>query len=216
MRQKILIVLLGTIGLVLMLAGPAYSQAGLTPLARACEEIPSQHEIHNGFQAGPRCAETEFGEVSAAAQNPSLLIAEAPAKVKTGESFRLNISTRNLVRDRFLPAGQGGYYLETSILNGQGLQRGHFHVACRYLGNLNAAPAPDLEPVFFKAVEDGKGGAAPDSVAVDVPGSAATKRGTLQCSAWAGDGSHRTPMMERARQTPAFDSVRIDVNGDKR
>jgi hypothetical protein len=29
---------------------------------------------------------------------------------------------------------------------------------------------------------------------------------------WAGDGSHRTPLMQRANQTPAFDSVRITVN----
>ena len=35
--------------------------------------------------------------------------------------------------------------------------------------------------------------------------------GTAQCAAWAGDGSHRAPMMQRANQTPAFDSVRIRV-----
>ena len=38
------------------------------------------------------------------------------------------------------------------------------------------------------------------------------KKGDLvQCAAWAGDGSHRTPMMQRANQTPAFDAVRIKV-----
>jgi hypothetical protein len=37
--------------------------------------------------------------------------------------------------------------------------------------------------------------------------------GTAQCASWAGDGSHRIPMMERANQTPAFDSVRINVVG---
>ena len=31
----------------------------------------------------------------------------------------------------------------------------------------------------------------------------------LQCTSWAGDGSHRTPMMTRANETPAIDSVRI-------
>ena len=36
-------------------------------------------------------------------------------------------------------------------------------------------------------------------------------RGLAQCAVWAGDGSHRIPMMERANQTPAFDSVRILV-----
>src|SRR3712207_8007833 len=34
-----------------------------------------------------------------------------------------------------------------------------------------------------------------------------------QCAVWAGDGSHRIPMMERANQTPAFDTTRIEVGG---
>ena len=34
------------------------------------------------------------------------------------ESFRLKVSTRNLVRDRFLGAADGGYYLESSFLDG--------------------------------------------------------------------------------------------------
>ncbi len=36
--------------------------------------------------------------------------------------------------------------------------------------------------------------------------------GIAQCAVWAGDGSHRIPMSERANQTPAFDAVRIQVN----
>jgi hypothetical protein len=35
--------------------------------------------------------------------------------------------------------------------------------------------------------------------------------GTAQCASWAGDGSHRIPMMQTAKQIPAFDSVRITV-----
>jgi hypothetical protein len=35
--------------------------------------------------------------------------------------------------------------------------------------------------------------------------------GTAQCASWAGDGSHRIPMMERANQNPAFDTARIQV-----
>jgi hypothetical protein len=35
--------------------------------------------------------------------------------------------------------------------------------------------------------------------------------GLAQCAVWAGDGSHRLPMMQRANQTPAFDIVRITV-----
>jgi hypothetical protein len=39
------------------------------------------------------------------------------------------------------------------------------------------------------------------------------REGTAQCAVWAGDGSHRIPMMERANQTPAFDTTRIQVGG---
>ena len=44
-------------------------------------------------------------------------------------------------------------------------------------------------------------------MAVEVPG--IDTAGELQCTSWAGDGSHRTPMMTKANQTPAIDSVRI-------
>lgn len=153
-----------------------------------------------------------------AAKNPSLLITNAPPVITTGQGLKIKISTRNLVRDRFLAAGDGGYYLETSILTADDLQRGHFHVACRYLDNDREAPPSDPVPAFFKAIEDGKGGSAPDTVVVEVPAktnNVATfpRRGELQCSAWAGDGSHRIPMMQRANQTPAFDSVRVRVIG---
>ena len=46
---------------------------------------------------------------------------------------------------------------------------------------------------------------------IDVPG--IKTAGVLQCTSWAGDGSHRTPMMTRANETPAIDSVRIFVVG---
>ena len=45
------------------------------------------------------------------------------------------MSTRNLIRDRFLGAAVGGYYLESSVLK-HGIQRGHFHTACRMLSSL--------------------------------------------------------------------------------
>jgi hypothetical protein len=123
------------------------------------------------------------------------------------------ISTRNLVRDRFLGAAAGGYYLESSFLDGNGLQRGHFHTACRMLASTNEAPDSAPAPAFFLATQDNGGGAAPDSVTIDVPATATAKAGVMQCTSWAGDGSHRTPMMSRANQTPAFDSVRILVTG---
>ncbi|SNT27052.1 hypothetical protein SAMN05421812_104137 [Asanoa hainanensis] len=175
-------------------------------LGNTCEG--TQLQEHDGFQAGPRCATTQFGEVGAVENNPTLLISRAPARARLNQPFDIQVSTRNLVRDRFLPAAAGGYYKESSRLTEEGLQRGHFHLACRLLSGRNAQD-PALVPAFFKAVEDGGGGATPDTVTVTVPGLAAT--GVAQCAAWAGDGSHRIPMMVRANQIPAFDSVRIVV-----
>ena len=87
---------------------------GLEILANDCSE--SALEPHDGFQKGERCVSTEFGEVGAQEKNPTLLITEAPRSVEVGKPFTLRVSTRNLVRDRFLAAGQGGYYVESSVL----------------------------------------------------------------------------------------------------
>ncbi|MFG1882417.1 hypothetical protein [Micromonospora sp. NPDC049102] len=182
--------------------------AGLGVLANNCDE--SKLQPHDGFQNGNRCVSTEFGEVGAAANNPSLLITQFPQQVGRNQPFTLRVSTKNLIRDRFLAAGQGGYYVESSLLNAQGLVRGHFHTACRMLDSLTAPPEPQEVPAFFVATEDGRGGAQPDDVTIQIPG--LPESGTAQCSVWAGDGSHRLPMMERANQTPAFDSIRINVN----
>jgi hypothetical protein len=46
-------------------------------------------------------------------------------------------------------------------------------------------------------------------VTIEIPG--IRTAGELQCTSWAGDGSHRTPMMTKANETPAIDSVRITV-----
>jgi hypothetical protein len=181
---------------------------GLEILANTCED--STLAPHDGFQKGDRCVSTEFGEVGLAANNPSLLITEAPTNVDVNTAFTLKVSTRNLIRDRFLAAGQGGYYVESSVLKDD-LVRGHFHTACRMLANTNEAPAPDPVPAFFVATEDSQGSATPDTVTINVPG--LPTAGTAQCASWAGDGSHRIPMMERANQTPAFDAVRITVGG---
>ncbi|MGH3612660.1 MAG: hypothetical protein ACRDRK_08700 [Pseudonocardia sp.] len=167
----------------------------------------SELDPHDGFQKAQRCVSTAFGEV--AQDSPSLLITSAPTEVKSGEEFPITVSTRNLVRDRFLKAADGGYYAESSFLNPEGLQRGHFHTACRMLTSTDVAPDAEPVPAFFVATEDDGGGTAPDSVTVTVTG--LTEPGTAQCAAWAGDGSHRVPMMVRANQTPAFDVVRIAV-----
>ena len=185
--------------------------APVVPLSRTCED--SDLPPHDGNQIGPACVSTEFGEVPAADDVPQLLITDAPDQVAVGQPFTIKVSTRNLVRDRFLAAAQGGYYLERSTLDENGLVRGHFHTACRVLDNTDQAPAPERQTVFV-ATEDGGGGATPDTVTVQIPGLAAA--GEAQCTTWAGDGSHRIPMQVFANQVPAVDSVRIQVEaGDK-
>lgn len=183
---------------------------GLQILGDTCDD--SDLQAHTGFQDGNRCVSTAFGEVGAAEQNPTLLITEAPETVRPGEPFQLRVSTRNLVRDRFLGAAAGGYYLESAFLTEQGLTRGHFHTACRMLTSTDKAVDPAPVPAFFVATEDGQGGAEPDTVTIQVPG--LPQAGIAQCASWAGDGSHRIPMMQRANQIPAFDSVRIVVRAD--
>jgi hypothetical protein len=185
----------------------ASAPPALEIISNSCKD--SKLQPHDGFQKGDRCVSTDFGDVGAAATNPSLLITQAPQKVGVNQAFTIKVSTRNLVRDRFLAAGKGGYYVERSLLNAQGLVRGHFHTACRMLASTNAAPDPAPVPAFFVATEDGAGGATPDVVNVQVTGMPAA--GEAQCAVWAGDASHRIPMMERANQTPAFDAVRVKV-----
>ncbi|GIF18109.1 hypothetical protein BJ973_008926 [Actinoplanes tereljensis] len=173
--------------------------------------VDSKLLAHDGFQKGDRCVSTEFGEVSSAANNSSLLITESPRTVNVNTPFTLKVSTRNLIRDRFLAAGAGGYYVESSVLQ-NGIERGHFHTACRMLTSTREAPDPSPVPAFFVATEDKKGGKAPDTVTISVPG--LPQEGTAQCASWAGDGSHRVPMMERANETPAIDAIRIRVTAN--
>ena len=176
-------------------------------LANNCDN--SNLEPHDGFQNGNRCVSTAFGEVGNRDRNPTLLIIESPEQVGVDQPFSFQVSTRNLVRDRFLPAAQGGYYVESALLNDEGVPRGHFHSACRLLARQDEAPNPDAVPEFFAATEDFRGGAEPDTVNIQVAG--LPTAGTYQCSSWAGDGSHRIPMMVAANQTPAFDSFRLQV-----
>ena len=182
---------------------------GLQILANSCED--SDLTGHDGFQNGNRCVSTEFGEVGEQSKNPTLLITEFPKTVKANTPFTLKVSTRNLVRDRFLAAGAGGYYVESSVLTDDGLVRGHFHTACRMLSSTSEAVDPAPVPAFFVATEDKRGGARPDTVTIQVPG--LPQEGVAQCASWAGDGSHRIPMMQRANQTPAIDAVRVKVEG---
>jgi hypothetical protein len=181
-------------------------------LGNSCKD--SDLALHDGFQnENAVCVPIEFGEQSAFENNPTLLIVDAPRKVKIGEDIILKVSTRNLIRDRFLAAGDGGYYLESAFLNGDGLTRGHFHSGCRLLGNLDEAPAPFRLGNQFVATEDNGGSADPDVVQVVIPGF--DKEGQAQCASWAGDGSHRIPMMSFANEIPAFDAVRVEIKGGK-
>ncbi|MCY7343250.1 MAG: hypothetical protein LH603_15830 [Pseudonocardia sp.] len=180
---------------------------GLDVLGTNCDD--SDLAPHTGFQESPACVESSHGEVSD--QAPSLLIVDAPEAIAVGEDFEMQVATRNLVRDRFLGAAAGGYYLESSFLNEEGLQRGHFHTACRILPSVDEAPDSSGAPEFFVATQDNGGGAGSDTVTIQVNG--IDVAGELQCTSWAGDGSHRTPMMTKANQTPAIDSVRITVGG---
>ncbi len=180
---------------------------GLDVLGTDCTN--SNLPPHDGFQNAPACVQSSHGEVSDQDQAPSLLITEAPDAIGAGEDFTLTVSTRNLIRDRFLGAAVGGYYLESSFLNDQGFQRGHFHTACRILADPTQAPDSSLVPEFFLATQDNGGSG--DADFVDIPVSGLDEAGEYQCTVWAGDGSHRTPMMERANMTPAVDSVRVQV-----
>jgi hypothetical protein len=186
-----------------------HGPATVTPLATDCSG--SALSAHDGFQEAPTCSSTAFGEVAAQANDAQLLIVKAPRIVKVGQPITLKVSTRNLKRDRFLAAGQGGYYLETSLLNGDGIVRGHFHSECRNLASTKEAPQPDRAGNgLFVATEDGGGSATPDTVTVTLPGGLQAT-GIAQCAVWAGDGSHRVPMMQFANQVPAFDAVRVLV-----
>lgn len=183
----------------------------VTPLAVDCSG--SALSPHDGFQEAPTCSSTAFGEVPAQPDDASLLIVKSPLVVRVGQPIVLKISTRNLKRDRFLGAAAGGYYLETSLLDGTGIVRGHFHTMCRNLDSTKEAPTPDRAgDGLFVATEDGGGSKTPDTVTVTLP-SGLPRTGIAQCMAWDGDGSHRVSMNQFANQPVAVDTVRLLVVG---
>lgn len=182
---------------------------GLPTMGRDCAN--SDHAQHHGDEDTPRCVTTEMGEVATFAQGPQLLITDAPRRVRAGQTFTIQVSTRNLVRDRFPPAAEGGYLLERADLTADGLTRGHVHTACRTLSHgTEVAPDPGVQLDFFEATEDGGGGDTPDQVRITVTGGI-PRPGLAQCAVWAGDGSHRIPMMASPRQIPPFDTVLLEV-----
>src|SRR5438034_9695678 len=97
---------------------------GDAPLSKSCDDSPLA--TNDGFQKGNTCVAVDSGEVSD--KTPAVLITSAPRRVPEGRDFQVAISSRNVVRDRFLAAATGGYYAERSVLNPQAIQRGHSHV----------------------------------------------------------------------------------------
>ena len=189
-------------------APPAPPAAGgLETLGGDC--TGSELEAHDGFQNAPRCVSIAMGEVPAQDKSPAILIVDSPVEVDAGETFEIVVSSCNLVRDRFLGAGAGGYYRESSFLDADGFVRGHFHTAVQAVGAATEAPDSAPAPAFFLATQDNGGGAGCDDVRIPIT---VAEPGSYRISTWAGDGSHRTPMMQRANQTPAFDTVRLTVN----
>ncbi len=190
-------------------AAPAAPPAapGLETLGGDC--TGSELEAHDGFQKAPRCVSIAMGEVPAEDKSPAILIVDSPVEVNAGEAFEIVVSSCNLVRDRFLGAAAGGYYRESSFLDANGFVRGHFHTAVQALTSTTEAPDSVTAPAFFLATQDNGGGAGCDDVVVPIT---VQEPGSYRISTWAGDGSHRTPMMQRANQTPAFDTVRLTVN----
>src|SRR5919198_1083956 len=160
---------------------------------QSCDE--SKLEKHDGFQNAPRCVAIDQGEVSAHA--PAALITNIPDNLQAGQAFQITVSTRNVVRDRFAAAENGGYYHFMSELDGNGITHGHLHLYVQNIGDGAVAPDGDAGPLdFFKAVEDGGGGAGASSITVDVPG---LNAGSYRACVTLGDSSHRPPMMSAAK-----------------
>src|SRR5919107_3014912 len=64
-------------------------QAGQTAqAAQATAGVCAQSDLpaHTGFQVGPACVSTPFGELDAPDDNPQLLITEAPEEVAVGQA----------------------------------------------------------------------------------------------------------------------------------
>ncbi|HEV8653530.1 MAG TPA: hypothetical protein VG276_30065 [Actinomycetes bacterium] len=187
--------------------GPPTTAAAQPPATLATSCSDSALPPHDGFEQAPRCVATDAGEVPTA--TPAVLLARFPRQPRAGQPFQVTISTRNLVRDRFLKAAEGGYYREMSVLDPAGIVRGHLHLYVQALRDGASVPDADTTPLeFFRAVEDGGGGAGLSRVSVSVN---ALTAGPKRLCVTMGDGSHRVPLMRAAKLAAGIDCVRILV-----
>lgn len=178
----------------------------LEVLARSCEE--SDLPLHDGSQTGERCVATDMGEVPSEENAAAVVITDFPETVQAGQEFNVTIASDNLIRDRFLPAAQNGYYLEMGLLDPEtGITRGHLHTWVQPL-NEDGTPAPASNLEFFVATEDGGGGTEPDQITLTV---SPLTPGPKRLCVVAGSGSHAPPLIPRARMAVAVDCVRITV-----
>src|SRR6266508_2950327 len=176
---------------------------GDAPLSKDCGDSPLT--VNDGFQKGNTCVAVDSGEVSD--KTPAVLITDAPEEVAAGQDFQVAISSKNVVRDRFLAAATGGYYAERSVLNPNGVQRGHSHVWVQDIGDGQSAPNADAAPLdFFKAVEDNGDG----DFTLTITGLTAGNKKLCVNDA---DGSHRTAMTKAAKLAMPYDCVRLTVAG---
>src|SRR6266498_1867887 len=174
---------------------------GDAPLSKDCGDSPLT--VNDGFQKGNTCVAVDSGEVSD--KTPAVLITDAPEEVAAGQDFQVAISSKNVVRDRFLAAATGGYYAERSVLNPNGVQRGHSHVWVQDIGDGQSAPNADAAPLdFFKAVEDNGDG----DFSLTITG---LNAGNKKLCVNDADGSHRTAMTKAAKLAMPYDCVRLFV-----
>lgn len=216
--RTVVVCALVAVALGLWFATTAAGEDAVGEAAAVCGSAGAgQLPLHRGHSdTAAACVSTPRGAIAALQNSASLLIVDPPATISPGQDIVLHVSVRNLRRDDFQPATEGGYYAHPAELDAQGLIRGHVHGACRVLTDSGQAPEPDLVDAFA-AIEDGHGGAAAETVEMQLSGRGMDGRvlfpagSMVQCTVWAGDGGHGVPGTASARQMPAVDAVRISV-----
>ncbi len=166
---------------------------------------------HDGFQKAPACVSTAFGEVRPSRQGPVAAHHRLPAAVVRAE-HRVHAQGQHQQPGARPVPRRGGRRLLPRELRAQ--RQGHPARALPHRVPDAVQPErprptpPRCPPSSWRRRTTA---AAPPRTRCRSTSPVCRRRGIAQCTVWAGDGSHRIPMMERANQTPAFDSVRILV-----